>query len=206
MGEMKVGIVDYGAGNLRSVMNALERLGAEYDLIQGRKDMEGIDRLILPGVGEYRSALECLRNKGLEGPIKAWLSEDRPFLGICLGMQILFATSEEAKGTTGLAFLDGEVLRFKKGRVPQIGWNQVTFKKGSILGRGLPKGPFFYFLHGYYVRPADDKVVTGRTEYGIRYASAVEKGNACAVQFHPEKSGDVGIGLLKNWIMAKEVR
>jgi imidazole glycerol-phosphate synthase len=198
--RMRVGVIDYGAGNLRSVMNALERLGAGFQLVRTKEDLEGVDKLILPGVGEFSSAVEAFRARGLESPVKGWLSEGRPFLGICLGMQLLFESSEEAVGTKGLGFFKGRVLHFKKGRVPQIGWNQVTFKEGSILARGLTKEPFFYFLHGYYVEPDDEKVVTGRTDYHIGYASAVEEGDICAVQFHPEKSGDEGLILLGNWL------
>ena len=197
---MRIGIIDYGAGNLRSVMNALDRLGAGHRLVRTREDMEGIDKLVLPGVGEFSSAAEAFRARDLEVPVKGWLSEGRPFLGICLGMQLLFESSEEAVGTKGLGFFKGQVSRFREGRVPQIGWNQVTFEKGSILAKGLPKEPFFYFLHGYYVEPEDKRVIAGRTDYHIGYASAVEKGDICAVQFHPEKSGDVGLMLLGNWL------
>ena len=198
--NMLIGIVDYGAGNLLSVRNALDFLKVESKLVRSRKDMAGIKGLVLPGVGAFEPALEMLRSKKLDQEILAWLEADRPFLGICLGLQLLFEGSEEAPGVKGLSIFKGNVLRFSRGRVPQIGWNQVAARKGSRFFGSLRDGEFFYFLHSYYVKPASKDIIAGTTEHGISYASAVERGNALAVQFHPEKSGDAGLKLLANWV------
>lgn len=194
-----IGIVDYGAGNLRSVRKALDYLKIENRILSGPADFSGIDKLILPGVGAFGAAMDKLHSSGLTNPVQQWLKADRPFLGICLGMQMLFESSEEAPGVAGLGIFAGSVPRFQTHKVPQIGWNQVRFEKETPLLAGLQDQAFFYFLHGYYCLPDDAKIVAGSSDYSLRYAVIVQQGNICAVQFHPEKSAGNGLTLLKNW-------
>lgn len=195
-----IAIVDYGAGNLRSVQKAFDHLGAASQVIRSRKELEGAERLVLPGVGAFGTAMEKLKTSGLLEGVEEWLGSGAPFLGICLGMQLLLEGSAESEGVAGLGFLDGGCLPFREGKVPQIGWNQLTIQKGSRLLQGIDDGSFFYFLHGYYVDPQESEVVTATTEYGVRYPSVIERENVAAVQFHPEKSGELGLRLLENWV------
>ncbi|RMI01662.1 MAG: imidazole glycerol phosphate synthase subunit HisH [Calditrichaeota bacterium] len=195
-----IGIIDYGAGNLRSVKKALDYLGVESRVMAGPEGMEGIHKLVLPGVGAFGAAVERLRQQGLWEPLTDWLGADRPFLGICLGMQVLFETSEEAPGVRGLEVFPGTVRRFQTHKVPQIGWNQVHRRRPVDLMEGIPEGAFFYFLHGYYVEPVEAELIAAETEYGVVYPSVIRRGNICAVQFHPEKSAEAGLTLLRNWV------
>jgi imidazole glycerol phosphate synthase glutamine amidotransferase subunit len=195
-----IGIIDYGAGNLRSVKKAVDYLGIESRIIRSASEFDGIDKLILPGVGAFGAAIETLNAKGLYQPVEAWLQADKPFLGICLGLQMLFEESEEAKGLRGFGIFKGKIPQFQQRKVPQIGWNQIQRVKDSPLLAGIPDQAFFYFLHGYYVQPEEHEIVLTETEYGITYTSAIVKGNIYAVQFHPEKSSRVGIQLLQNWV------
>ena len=198
-----IGIVDYGAGNLRSVRKAFDFLGFESRLVDGAGGLEGIDRLVLPGVGAFGAAARRLRAGGLFGPVEKWLEAGRPFLGICLGLQLLFETSEESPGEPGLAVFRGGCRRLREKKVPQIGWNTVTpgaAAGGTALLRSLPAEPYFYFVHSYSVAPEDDSLVVGRTDYGGPYPSIAGRGRVWGVQFHPEKSGELGLGLLRNWV------
>ncbi len=195
-----IGIVDYGAGNLLSVGNALDYLGRESVVVRGPGDLGKVEKLILPGVGAFGAAMRMLREKEWVPALLQWIEEDKPFLGICLGMQVLFEQSEESPRGKGLGVFKGDVPRFHQGRVPQIGWNQVRYNKGSKLFKGIDNGSFFYFLHSYYVRDRTG-VTTAVTDYVVEYTSAVERGSVYGVQFHPEKSGEVGLKLLKNWVI-----
>lgn len=197
---MGIGIVDYGAGNLHSVAKALAFLGFDSRIVAAPEALAGVDRLILPGVGNFGRAVETLDGRGLSGALKAWIGAGRPFLGICLGLQLLFRESEESPGTAGLGAFDGRCLRFRSGKVPQMGWNSVSVRRPSPLFEGLTEGAFFYMVHGYFAAPADESVVIGMTDYGVRYASAIGRGRVFGVQFHPEKSGADGLRLLKNWV------
>lgn len=194
-----IGVIDYGAGNLRSVMKALEYVGATARLVSTAKVCHGIDRLILPGVGAFGSAITALHASDLFGFIVKWLESGKPFLGICLGMQVLCAGSDEADGIQGLSKYPVRVQHFGSGKVPQIGWNQVKKVRSSRLLSGIPDNSFFYFLHGYYV-PVIPEATTGTTDYGTLYSSVIEQQGMCAVQFHPEKSGAPGLAVLKNWV------
>jgi glutamine amidotransferase len=195
-----IAIIDYGAGNLLSVKKAFDFLRVENKVISSGSEFDGFDRIVLPGVGAFGAAMERLEQSGFIKIIAPWLNADKPFLGICLGVQLLFESSLEAEGMKGFSVFQGKCLPFTEGKVPQIGWNQINIKKMSPLLEGINDGSFFYFLHGYYVSPADEDIVTATTNYGLIYPSVIAKGNVYAVQFHPEKSGELGLKLLKNWV------
>ncbi len=195
-----IGIIDYGAGNLRSVYKAFEFVGAECRIIRTEADFKNIRKLVLPGVGAFETAIRNIRSKAFFEIINEWLASHKPFLGICLGMQVLFEESEESTGVHGFGVFQGKVVRFTKNKVPQIGWNQVQIERQSRLMAGIKDRSFFYFLHAYYVCSCGGDIIVGTTEYGLTYPSVIEADHVCAVQFHPEKSGAVGIKLLKNWI------
>jgi len=187
-------VIDYGAGNLRSVSKALDFLKVEHVVSGNREDIVKADKLIFPGVGQFGDAMRSLKEAGA---IKEAIAKGIPFLGICLGMQLLLEKSEEAE-EAGMGIIKGIVKKLNTGlKVPQIGWNSVK-NNGSGLFEGIKDNSYFYFVHSYYAVPEED-VVTGRTEYGIEFASAIQKDNVYAVQFHPEKSGDIGLKMLKNF-------
>ena len=202
------GIIDYGAGNLGSVMNALKRLGAAASFARGPEELSPsstpYDRIIFPGDGHFATAMASLETSGYAAAIREWISADRPFLGICIGLQLLFEYSEEAppvegKEVRGLGVIPGGVKKFPGRKVPQIGWNSTSARPASRLFAGLPENSFFYYIHSYYAAPLEDAVVAAEADYYLRYCSAVERGALAAVQFHPEKSGAVGLRLLENW-------
>ena len=195
-----IGIIDYGAGNLHSVRKALDYLGVRHRILIEPSQMEGVDKAILPGVGAFEASMGKLHERGLAQVTLDWIREDRPFLGICVGMQMLFSSSEENPGIAGLDVFPGEVLRFDHRKVPQIGWNKVFAESDTPLLNGIEDGAFFYFLHGYYCKPNHSDIVSGQSSYGIDYASMIQRGNLYAVQFHPEKSAANGLKLLKNWV------
>lgn len=195
-----IAIVDYGAGNLRSVKKAFDFLGFESQFVTAPTEISGAERLVLPGVGAFGAAMDKLTERGLVGSIHRWVEEDKPFLGICLGMQLLFETSSESPGVRGLSLFKGVCKRFEHDKVPQIGWNQISMTQRSNLFKGIDDGSYFYFLHGYYIAPAEADIILAETDYALRYPSVVGRGRTYAVQFHPEKSGDKGLQLLKNWV------
>jgi len=199
-----IGVINYGAGNLGSVMNALQRLSAPARFVSGSDELAPgksvFDRIIFPGDGHFATAMDSINKSGYAQAIKEWIGADKPFLGICIGLQLLFETSEEAPNVQGLSVIPGTVRRFPGRKVPQIGWNQTTARKESKIFRGLGDNSFFYYIHSYYAAPADDSVSAAEAEYYLRYCCAVERGDLAAVQFHPEKSGATGLALLKNWI------
>jgi glutamine amidotransferase len=195
-------VIDYGAGNLKSVENALRHLGAAYRITARPGDLDGADGLIFPGVGEAASSMAELKRTGLDEAIRAFLASGRKFLGICLGCQVIFERSEE-HDTDCLGLLPGTVRRFPAGKglkVPHMGWNQVRFTKPHPLFAGIPQGASFYFVHSYYPVPSDPGLVAGETEYGAAFASCVAAGNLIAFQFHLEKSGPLGLRLLSNFL------
>ncbi len=194
-----IGIIDYGAGNIQSVKNALDFLKLKSCIIKEPKDMETVDKIILPGVGAFGFAVKRLQQSGLFDKIIKWLKSGQPFLGICLGLQLLFESSEESKGIRGFGLFSGSIKRFNKNKVPQIGWNDVHIVKPSPLV-GRSKKIFFYFLHSYYVHTPEKNLIVGITEYSIKYPSIINRDNIYGVQFHPEKSGKSGLTLLKNWV------
>jgi imidazole glycerol phosphate synthase glutamine amidotransferase subunit len=203
-----IGVVDYGAGNLGSVMNALQRLGLPARFAAGPEELDPpsspFERVLFPGDGHFASAMASLEKSGYAGALGAWIRADRPFLGICIGLQLLFESSEEAppaggKAVRGLSIIPGEVKKFPGRKVPQIGWNQTRARAGSRLFRSLPENSFFYYIHSYYAAPEDPAWTAAEAEYYLPYCSAVERGALAAVQFHPEKSGAAGLKLLENW-------
>ncbi len=204
-----LGVIDYGAGNLGSVMNALKRLSVPARFAAGPQDLSlstsPFEKIIFPGDGHFATAMSSLTQSGYAQALCEWIKADKPFLGICIGLQLLFETSEEAppidgKEVCGLSVIPGTVRRFPGRKVPQIGWNQTKARQESKIFRGLNDNSFFYYIHSYYADPADDLVCAAETEYYIRYCCAVERGALAAVQFHPEKSGAAGLALLRNWV------
>ncbi len=203
-----IGIVEYGMGNLRSVEIGLRRAGAEAKLICRPEELEQCAGVVLPGVGAFGQGMENLRRQGLVEPLRRWAAGDKPFLGICLGLQLLFEQSEESENTPGLGAIAGRVVRFSSvDKVPHMGWNSVEHgpaAQTSPYAPALPHGEYFYFVHSYYVVPEDEAVVLGTTEYGTRFASAIGRGLLVATQFHPEKSGEVGLEFLKRFVAIAE--
>jgi len=194
-----IGIVDYGAGNLHSVQKALGFLGKESAVMQNPSDLKGISKIVLPGVGSFGHAMAEIHKKKWFDPIKKWLAAGRPFLGICLGMQILFEGSSESPGVRGFSVMKGSCRKFTGNKVPQIGWNDITIKRDVPLLGGVESGDYFYFVDSYYVISEKKNVILAETGYGSFYPSIVGQGRIFGVQFHPEKSGDRGLRLLKNW-------
>jgi glutamine amidotransferase len=193
-------IVDYGAGNLRSVAKALDKVGFPARVTQRPQEVQGARGVILPGVGSSGSAMAALQQRGLVEPLREVAARGVPFFGVCLGMQLLLETSEEDPRPC-LGILRGRVRRFAPGlKVPHMGWNQVVPVKEHPLFQDVPSGSFFYFVHSYYAEPADASLVLGATEYGVTFCSALATGNLVATQFHPEKSGPVGLRLYENFI------
>jgi imidazole glycerol phosphate synthase glutamine amidotransferase subunit len=199
-----IGVIDYGAGNLGSVMNALKRLSVPARFAAGPDELSvsssPFDKIIFPGDGHFATAMASINQSGYAQAIKDWIKADKPFLGICIGLQLLFETSDEAPNVQGLSVIPGTVRRFPGRKVPQIGWNQTSARSHSIMFKGIPANSFFYYIHSYYADPANDSVCAAEAEYYLRYCSAVERGALAAVQFHPEKSGAAGIALLQNWV------
>jgi glutamine amidotransferase/cyclase len=196
-----IAFLDYGAGNVRSVINAIESLGEEIRIVQRGEDILSAERLVFPGVGAFGSMMNILNEKNYVEPLRAYLSSGRPFLGICLGLQALFEGSEEAPGVKGLGFIRGLVKRFDIDlSVPHIGWNGLNIKKPSRIFAGLVGDEKFYFVHSYHVVPEDNRTVLTTTDYGCEFVSSIQMGNIIATQFHPEKSGRSGLRILENFL------
>jgi glutamine amidotransferase/cyclase len=194
-------LLDYGAGNVRSVINAIESLGEKVKVAATAKDIQSAEKLIFPGVGAFGNMMRILNEKNYVEPLKNYLHSDRPFLGICLGLQALFENSEEAPDIKGLGFIQGSVKRFNIDfSVPHIGWNGLKVIQFSRIFNGLRGDQKFYFVHSYHVVPEDDTVVLTTTNYGCEFVSSIQKDNIIATQFHPEKSGRAGLRILKNFL------
>ena len=199
-----IAIIDYDAGNIKSVQKACEALSGETVKVTGDgSEILVADRVILPGVGAFGSAMERLIERGLDDVVRTVADSGRPFLGICLGLQLLFEESEESPNVAGLGILSGRILRIPEEgglRVPHIGWNSLTFPNEGRLFEGVGEEPFVYFVHSYYLKAEDAAIVRARTAYGVEIDASVESGNVFATQFHPEKSGKTGLAILKNFL------
>ena len=194
-----VAIIYYGAGNLHSVKNALDFLGAKSVITKDKETILGADHVILPGVGAFGDAMDCINNSGLLNVIKEAADGTRPFLGICLGLHLLFEQSEESPGAAGLGILKGSVKKIPDCglKIPHMGWNNIEVTNSRILP---DNGEFMYFVHSYYINPDDENIISSYTTYGERIGVSIESGNVFAVQFHPEKSGEAGLSILRKFI------
>lgn len=208
----KIGVIDYGAGNLRSVCNALTHLGIDSRLVRSGSDIDGLEKLIFPGVGAFGDCAAAVDRQDLRAPLIDWLQADRPFFGICVGYQMLFSESEESPSQRGLSFFDGSVKKFRfakdsehaKLKIPHMGWNQIEVSDPDLfLWQGLPANPHVYYVHSYYPEPLDHSLISAATDYGGAFAAAIQSGNITATQFHPERSQSVGLRLLRNFLVAE---
>lgn len=198
-----ISILDYDAGNIKSVEKAIQHLGQEAVITRDRDVILASDKVILPGVGAFGDAMEKLRQYKLENVIYDVVDQKKPFLGICLGLQLLYKTSEESPGATGLGILDGEIVRIPDApglKVPQIGWNSLDITPGAKLFQGISGNPYVYFVHSYYLKSKNEADVAAKTQYSVEIHASVEKDNVFACQFHPEKSSTVGLKILENFI------
>lgn len=200
----RVGVIDYGGGNLRNVLNVLKYLGHEGSLVSGPNDFAGIDRLVFPGVGAFGDCAGELDRRGLRGPLVDWVRSDRPYFGICLGYQVLFESSSECPEVKGLGVFEGEVVRFPLDlglKVPHMGWNRVDpVDRDFYVWKDAPDPLYLYFVHSFYPRPADHRIIASTTEYGDQFASSIASGNTFAGQFHPERSQEAGLRLMANFL------
>jgi imidazole glycerol-phosphate synthase subunit HisH len=195
-----IAIVDYGMGNLKSVRNAFARLHAKADITRDPDEIRRASAIVLPGVGAFGRCVENLRRFELFDVIRHEIASGKRYLGICLGLQILFESSEEAPGVSGMGVVKGTVTRFRGGlKVPHMGWNSIRINRDSKILKGIEDGAYLYFVHSFYPAPAEDIAAT-TTEYGVSFASSIEKGNIFACQFHPEKSQSIGLHLLSNFV------
>lgn len=207
-----IAIIDYGMGNLRSVQKGFEKVGFEAVVTADPRVVLEAEKIVLPGVGAFRDCMRNLEAAGFVEPILSVIAQGRPFLGICVGMQLLFTDSTEFGLYNGLGVIPGHVLRFPEGmqdqgeelKVPQMGWNQLSFKRRPPTFEGIADNANVYFVHSYYVKPDDDGVIATTTDYGIQFCSSVWKDNIVATQFHPEKSQDVGLRILRNFAAMKD--
>lgn len=198
-----IAIIDYGAGNIKSVEKAFAHIGCEAVTTASPEVIAAADAAVLPGVGSFGSAVENLEKTGMGDAAKQFIKSGKPFLGICLGLQALFSSSEESPGYNGLDVLPGKILRIPADgglKIPHIGWNSLDINRECPLFDGLPDSPYVYFVHSYYLKADDPSIVAATTEYGVNIHAAVWKDNCFAVQFHPEKSGTTGIAMLKNFV------
>lgn len=197
-----IAIIDYNAGNLKSVEKALHLLGEETVITRSFQEIEAADKVILPGVGAFGDAMEQLKKYELDKVIREVAAQGKPFLGICLGLQLLFEGSDESQGVEGLHILDGQVFRIPDApglKIPHIGWNSLELANDGRLFQGIENGAYVYFVHSYYLKAANEQIVKATTEYSTHIHASVEQGNVFACQFHPEKSGAVGLSILKNF-------
>ncbi len=198
-----IAIIDYDAGNIKSVEKALQYLSQDVIVTRDPESILSADKVILPGVGSFGDAMEKLHQYGLVDVIKQVVAKKTPFLGICLGLQLLFESSEETPGVAGLGILKGKIVRIPEGegvKVPHIGWNSLQFPNKGKLFAGLPEESYVYFVHSYYLQAEEEEIVVAATEYGTYIHASVEKENVFACQFHPEKSSDTGLAILRNFV------
>lgn len=198
-----IAMIDYDAGNIKSVEKALQKLGADVVITNDPEVILGADKVILPGVGAFGDAMANLRKYGLDDVIRKVVAKGTPFFGICLGLQLLFERSDETPGVEGLGILKGEILRIPENgdlKIPHMGWNSLHLQNEGRLFQGLAENSYVYFVHSYYLKAEEESIVKATTEYGVTIHASVEKDNVFACQFHPEKSSDVGLQILKNFV------
>ncbi|GBD96873.1 imidazole glycerol phosphate synthase subunit HisH 1 [bacterium BMS3Abin06] len=196
-----IAIIDYGMGNLRSVEKGFLKVGVDVRVTNRPEDVDNADGVVLPGVGAFKDCMQELANLDLVDAVADVIRKGKPYLGICLGLQVLFSESEEFGKCRGLDIFRGKVVRFEKSglKIPQMGWNQLNIKNNNPLFNGIPDKSYFYFVHSFYVAPEDNSIIATTTDYGVEFTSSVRKDNIFAVQFHPEKSQALGLRLLKNF-------
>lgn len=198
-----IAIIDYDAGNIKSVEKALQKLGQDVVITRDAKTILHADKVILPGVGAFGDAMANLKKYGLDQVIYQVVEQNIPFLGICLGLQLLFEKSDESKGVAGLGILEGEICKIpdQEGlKIPHMGWNSLHLQNGGRLFHNIEENAYVYFVHSYYLKAKDEEIVKATTDYSTHIHASVEKGNVFACQFHPEKSSDVGLQILKNFV------
>ena len=198
-----IAIIDYDAGNIKSVEKALHYLGEETTVTRDPQTLLNADKVILPGVGSFGQAMENLHTYGLVPVIHEIVEKKTPFLGICLGLQLLFESSEETPGVEGLGILKGKIVKIPPApglKIPHMGWNSLHFQNNGRLFQGIPEQTYVYFVHSYYLKAEERQLVSAQTEYGVKIDAAIQRGNAFATQFHPEKSGRVGLQMLRNFM------
>lgn len=197
-----IGIIDYDAGNLKSVQKALKYIGQDSVITRERRELLGAEKVILPGVGAFGDAMANLKKYELDKVIRELVAMDKPFLGICLGLQLMFEASEESPGVEGLGLLKGQILRIPDSpglKIPHIGWNSLTLSGDGRLFAGIGQNPYVYFVHSYYLKADDMDIVKATADYSVNIHASVEKGNLFACQFHPEKSSETGLQILRNF-------
>lgn len=198
-----IAVIDYGAGNIQSVIKAFKHIGCDCLITNKKEEILSADGAVLPGVGSFGDTVDSLNSYGIKETIVEFINSKKPFLGICLGLQLLFPGSEESIGAEGLGVFDGTITKIPNSeglKIPHMGWNSLSIKKGCRLFNGIEENPYVYFVHSYYLNAADKSIVAAQTEYGVTIDAAVESGNVFATQFHPEKSGEVGLKILKNFV------
>ena len=198
-----IAIIDYGAGNIQSVSKAFRHIGCDCFITNKKDEILSADGAVLPGVGSFGDTVDSLNKFGIRDAVTGFINSGKPFLGICLGLQLLFPGSEESEGAEGLGIFDGTITKIPGGeglKIPHMGWNSIKIKDGSRLFKGIGEEPYVYFVHSYYLNAADRDIVAAQTEYGVTIDAAVERGNVFATQFHPEKSGSTGLKILKNFV------
>lgn len=197
-----IAIIDYGAGNIQSVSKALAHIGCEAFITRDKDKILKADGAVLPGVGSFGDTIDTMTEYGIKDTVIEYTKSGKPFLGICLGLQLLFPKSEESPDANGLGIFDGSITKIPSGeglKIPHIGWNSLDIKKKDGLFKGIGKNPYVYFVHSYFLNASDKSIVSAQTEYGVTIDAAVEKGNVYATQFHPEKSGETGLKILRNF-------
>ena len=197
-----IAIIDYGAGNIQSVAKALTHIGCDCLVTRNKDEILKADGAVLPGVGSFGDTVDSLNKYGIKDAIKEYIASGKPFLGICLGMQLLFPASGESSEAEGLGIYEGSITRIPNGeglKIPHMGWNSLDINPESRLFKGIGKNPYVYFVHSYFLHAADRELVAATTEYGVTIDAAVERGNVFATQFHPEKSGETGLRILRNF-------
>lgn len=197
-----IAIIDYGAGNIQSVSKALAHIGCEAFITRDKDKILKADGAVLPGVGSFGDTMDTMTEYGIKDTVIEYAKSGKPFLGICLGLQLLFPKSEESPEAEGLGIFDGSITKIPSGeglKIPHIGWNSLDIKKSDGLFKGIGKNPYVYFVHSYFLNASDKSIVSAQTEYGVTIDAAVEKENVYATQFHPEKSGETGLKILRNF-------